>query len=1512
MQKYKNLKAGYICDTIAKTISEYKKELLESDENEQTKKSKLGQIDGLLDYVSCFDVYFPNVQKVNFERLNPVLAVLNNIITRGLPTKVPLLVEKIFVEIGLLKDNEKEYVFDYSTSINEIGYETVFDLLHIIEPNLAISKTEYGGKGSDFEWNFLNKTLSDYPFLKQIFQSQRDFSTINKEVNGGRSVDFSYSSPYHTFDAELGKNTNRTRGFIVEVDGSHHQNYDYKLYDTYRDAKAEDANFETFRITELQGEKTDLTLEAIFSRASYQIYQSNYQITISDFLEEYSLIFIPLAVARIQKTLIEYFLANSEQLNKKELNIAIIERDFPCGALAIESLKELILNINGLLEENEKQHFPKINLTTFQNEKYVLDKKLHLDATLQNEAHFQKNDFDIILDHSILRRSNVYKETTFQSNSKEIIKIRSAHFVDNSFGNARRTYCTELLNYKKLVEKQDDSSYKSIEESEKYINFFIQTIFRKKEFREGQLPIISRALQLKPVIGLLPTGGGKSLTFQLSAFLQPALCVVVDPIKSLMEDQVRVLKTNWIDCCDFINSNLSREERKEKEINFRFGETLFMFISPERFVIKEFREILMTIPATPFGLSFGYCVIDEVHCVSEWGHDFRTTYLMLGKNAQNYLPTKSKKPVCLIGLTATASFDVLADIERELDIRHDDVSNAIIMIENTIRPELFFRVIDATGKDRMQVLNNDFVNMKQNLLALNTKEVLEKSQFHHFDEFDKKDFAKDKESNELEFEPKYKYLLDSENPEVVNHNDLCSIIFCPVKANRDTSVEEVFGAIQSNSVGFFHGVDFEAKEIQKIVQKHFEDFTNDRLNHMVCTKAFGMGIDKLDIRSTYHILYSSSLESFVQEAGRAGRDKKIAQANVILSKNVTYTLSHLCLRQDSFEDETFKPIINTFHRKAIRKNIIGENFITEESLKETINDTIQTLKYTSDTLKKELIERLNKFITNHYSDRETHDYFYNNSFKGIDTEISQIYNLFKYKEFSEKKVSKVLEEEYNAIHQTSFTFNFWKRNGNYRLYIASEQGESLGYLNLVTVGGSIHYSQDDILLNDILNFIKSKNVEALPLFSFIDRKEQHHIEKQDPLIEEFNKAEDSTFKFFIGKEKKYSDVEIEICKLIEVNPEKEIKPPNFMMKYSEGVKKAMNNSADFEDFILLLREVGDDVRDTALQEKKRRLRFLYNRDRTELSNDTGRLIYRMYCAGFLSDYTIDYQKNSLSECTFNKYNSINNYIDKIEIYLKKYFSESEVSKQIKALNERCSKETIVENIMECLYFLSEFSYKEIASKKERAISEVESILNETITVEKYKLDWFEQNKHIKEQIYFYFNAKYARRDFKIEGKPFSLLYDYKNREKEQTLNEDEILTKYLDVLALQGTPQNNYKHLIGSCKKILRSLTQTDLEKEWVLRLLKAFSMYCVNNTSYISEANGDLEQGFRKFYKDENFHQNDFIKVEKIFNEYFNRLEENILLDNPSFKDIKLIRLNLLLELQSLEIEKMLSIDLS
>ena len=1435
-------KAGYIVDAIAKVITDFKVSL-----NKQTPADhkKLDQINGLLQYASSFDVEFPEGYNLDCTKLNSVLATLNNIITRGLPTRAPIILENIFSEIGLTERNTDEFELNFPIAKKSVSPENIFELLHIIEPNLRINRTNYGGDlGSEGEWKFLDKDLTEHPYAKQILQSQREFATINRNLNGGRSLDFSFEFPYlNTTNVGAKK-----KGVIFEYDGYHHKATSYKYYDNYRDDAADEEGFDTLR---QPSERLELEVAIVsqFKNEIFQIFKKNYERDTSKFLEEYSLIFIPIAVARIHKTLIEFLLSNPNELEKGFLEIAIIERDLPCGAIAVKSLQELFENINAILEDDDKLLLPKINLTIFENKDWVIDQALHLNASKENEEHFKLKNFDIIIDHSILRRSNIYNEVDFQND--KAIKIRSSHYFDNAVGKARRIYCADLLKYKPLVEKKDDGSYVPVAEYEANINYFIQTIFRKVSFRDGQLPIISRALQQKPVIGLLPTGGGKSLTFQLPTFLQPGLCLVVDPIKSLMEDQVRVLQLNWIDCCDYINSNLEKEEKQKKLIDFRLGETMFLFISPERFVMEDFRNIISKIDVSKFCLGFSYCVIDEVHCVSEWGHDFRSTYLMLGKNAQRFATTRSKKPVSLIGLTATASFDVLADIEREIQIKHDDVADAIIMIENTIRPELFFRIIDVTNKDRIDVLNNDFKRIGKNLAKMNNEKTLFISQKHHFAEFGKKDFAtqgtKDLlDEGKMEFEYNPRYLINSplENS---SQNDFYSIVFCPVKGEKidmngnfinPNGVRFVHEKLNSNSKGFFFASDND--EIGEDVHKHFIDFTSDNTKHIVCTKAFGMGIDKKDIRSTYHYVYSGSLESLVQEAGRSGRDKKVSEANILISTSKYIKFDIYKFFKENNEHQliqkklTRKALRQVFEQKWNDEKKVFEkiSFKKVEEVRRVVENTDFSLKKKDGTnynilsaehiqeLKELLLEtNINsdlKYIVEKYEDRDIHNFFHNMSFKGVDTEKSQLLNLFKIKEFQ------------------------------------------------VANGGLID------------------------------------IADQDTLINEFEKCTTDHFKFIITATKKYSEPSLKICELLKIVPTET--PQYGNGTFRERITKAYNYSNDFQDFLFLLDE--NDVKELELidQITKDRLLFVYSRDR-DTANDTGRLIYRMHSMGFLEDYIIDYNLNKLHACTFRKYQSIDRYVEIIEAYLKRYSSEQTVLEKIEELRNSFSNSTLIQNILECLNFLAEFSYNEIASKRTRATDEIETILNKSVTDEAYTKSWYEQNIYIKEQIYFYFNAKYARIGYKINGDPFSLLDDYEDKLQ----NNFSVLSKYLAVYKLEGTEQNNYKHMMGSCKKILRSLTESDLNKEWLLRLLKAFSMYSVNNASYISEANAELELGFINLYNDTNFHNNNYEIIEPIFESYFKRLEKNIDKGNASFKDIKLIRAKILIKMQTFALENLI-----
>lgn len=1568
-------KAGYIVDAIANKIDQHRSDL---NPNDADYMNHLGEINGLLRYNSCFDVEFNQYTEPDYERINPVLAVINNIICRGLPTKAPLLIEKTFVNLGLLIDNKKEHEFEFPGSTKELEYSTVFELLHVIEPKLTISQCEYGGSlGSNLEWEFLSK----YPFLVQILESQRDFSSINAKMGGGRSVDFCFVSPYQFWDNEI--EVYKQFGRIFEVDGVHHELPEYVYYDKYRDIMAHDSLFETIRFTEEAVKDSNIKLEALIGKNQYQHFKKNFERDKESLLEEYTLIFTPLAVARVQKTLIEYFIRNQNALNSSEISIAIVERDLPCGALAVQILTEMVSNLNSILEEQDQFKFPKIILTIFNNTEWVLKNELHLSYQVRDENYFNNTDFDLVLDHSILRRSNVYKENDFQHHKNKTLKVRSSHYYDSTYGSERRIYCANSLSYKGLVEKQDDGSYKSISKLEGNINYFIQNIFRKVGFRDGQLPIISRALQRKPVIGLLPTGGGKSLTYQLPVFLQPGLAIVVDPIKSLMEDQVRVLKDNWIDCCNFINSNLKREEKTKRLLALRYGETQFFFVSPERFVMDDFRQIVNNIDSSKYKLAFSYCVIDEVHCLSEWGHDFRSTYLMIGRNAQKFIKTKKDK-VPIIGLTATASFDVLADIEREMEIKHDDVANAIIMIENTIRPELFFRVVKVSNLNRVSDLNVDFEKISKNLSVYNNREVLERSQLHHFEEFEKKDFA----TLETKYLPDANKIVYAYNPKFLirdellqkSHNLLSSIVFCPTKGinvnklgqyTDKKGVPYVHRFLNSNSKGFFYSTD--SDDLNKDVQLHFKNFTSDKTNHMVCTKAFGMGIDKSDIRTTYHYYYSSSLESLVQEAGRAGRDKKIAESVILVSDEKIFQLSKDCLLYEK-ESENLKvnKIMDSFHRSQIRR-LAGQEFYSRDEIEAGINNCINRLTIwvnghqvpLDDALKAKYKNRLNDFVTERYGDRDIHNFFFDGAFKGPDVENSQFYSLFFDREFVVSDQLKVLNDIYNDEFQTDYIFRYWARGNTKRIYITNLEEEELGFINV-----SLPLQMPDREeFRSILTFLKEYNNQQDDVYNYISEVAITDL-NDGTFAEVFNQSGLGTFEFIITSEKIFPNNFKTIYQWISKIPTQNAllsgyltsienrfgqvqsfdqliinKNGNYIkllfnwLSYNENfdhkiieelkaayaannallfletiytsqIEKAIKDSRNnFQDFLLILEENLNGLKfDLETDENIiKKIRFLYNRNRKfKPTNDTGRLIYRLFCCGLLVDYKIDYNKNSLYECTFYKAENIDYYLEKIESYLRRYLSEQTAISEMFILREEVKKrETLLSKLLQCLYYLSSFSYKEIASKRRRATDEIESILNKSIQDEKYQ-DKFEQNKYIKEQIYFYFNAKYARSGYRIHEMDYSLLDDYKNKKLDRIF----ILQKYLigvdgreSALIMEGTEQNNYKHMIGSCKKILMSLAETELKNEWLLRIMKAYSMYAVNNLSYINEANDELEKGFLILYAQ---NISEFKKVKEIIAVFFESLFHSIKEDNENQikENIQLIHGKILFKIQSTNVD--------
>ena len=421
------------------------------------------------------------------------------------------------------------------------------------------------------------------------------------------------------------------------------------------------------------------------------------------------------------------------------------------------------------------------------------------------------------------------------------------------------------------------------QKQQKALKFLLNNLFRNSSFRPGQEAIINRALLGKDVIGLLPTGGGKSLTFQLCALLHPGVTIVVDPINSLMKDQYDKLLMNGISNATFINSFNDKEERAERMRLLAESKYLFLFVSPERLQMENFRQSLGSCGDTK--VFFSYAVIDEAHCVSEWGHDFRHVYLNLGKNLKNFCsPKEGNLPI--FGLTATASFDVLADVQRELDLPDEAIIS--LPAEAIDRKELNFNIFSVSA----EIEPHSEYYVRENKLGQSKYPVIKK-------------WLHDLPSKINSLEKNYGYFAPNTNfyGKTNSKYKNAGVIFCPTKStklpngvmhltygkevkqekreNGWVSIYDESGLDQLKFLDiktFFGGGDDNVvlhNQIEKTAGQSYSNqdaFIKDEANLMIATKAFGMGIDKPNIRYTIHYSFPNSVESFYQEAGRAGRD----------------------------------------------------------------------------------------------------------------------------------------------------------------------------------------------------------------------------------------------------------------------------------------------------------------------------------------------------------------------------------------------------------------------------------------------------------------------------------------------------------------------------------------------------------------------------------------------------------------------------------------------------------------
>jgi ATP-dependent DNA helicase RecQ len=327
----------------------------------------------------------------------------------------------------------------------------------------------------------------------------------------------------------------------------------------------------------------------------------------------------------------------------------------------------------------------------------------------------------------------------------------------------------------------------------------LKRYFGYDEFRDGQETLIDSIISGRDTVGVMPTGAGKSICYQVPALMLPGCTLVVSPLISLMKDQVAALKQAGVPAA-YLNSSLTARQMELALENALNGAYKIIYVAPERLETQRFQYIARQ-------LNISLIAVDEAHCISQWGQDFRPSYLAV-PDFIDILPERPR--VC--AFTATATRRVREDIVRIMRLKRE-----FMCVTGFDRPNLYYRVLQPQNKQAA-------------LMAM-----------------------------------------------IAEYGDKSGIVYCATRKDVDAIWGQL--ALAGAPAARYHAglSDMERRRSQ-------EDFTEDRARIMVATNAFGMGIDKSDVRFVIHYSMPGDLESYYQEAGRAGRDGESAECTLLYGR----------------------------------------------------------------------------------------------------------------------------------------------------------------------------------------------------------------------------------------------------------------------------------------------------------------------------------------------------------------------------------------------------------------------------------------------------------------------------------------------------------------------------------------------------------------------------------------------------------------------------------------------------
>ncbi len=807
------LRAGYVSQAVFDLVRTWSKE----------------HVDWMkvLEQISCFDAEgLPDSESPP----SSVIAVVSDIISRGAPTLCSLRVEQeLSQRLGLTTTPESDSgasglrtTFTKETSKEE--QLLLFRAMLPVSSDLTLDEIESalisGSNGKPFD-SEAEREFFRGPLLEllgenalQFVQAQRSVESIAEECLKqfvSQRVDFAFQ-----FVGDV-----KTAGIVFEVDGPHHLEDKIHKLDIDRDTMLmnQEPKWCSCRRSLVKKVATDSILladgvaKALKESSVYQLIRSFTQLDSSDpKLVWRELIHLPLAVARVQRTILEAIRTGLLDQNCNVWRIGIVDRDDIGNvlSLAVDDMADLITAISDI--HGVEYCLPKIETS------------IVAAGSVGQVDRRAETEYDLVIDISI-----ALKKGQRSSSARNVLRHEKVVVIRTLWGEqAAEQYKSLSANILQPIIEPEQ-----FERRLRGYQYILQNVFRKSSFREKQVEVIDRIIQGESVIALLPTGAGKSLTYQLPALVLCGAVIVVDPIRSLMKDQVDSLLWIGINCTGWMNSWLTTAERRKTANRLLTGGVKILFISPERMQINEFRTDL-AIFATENDKRFAFAVIDEAHCVSEWGHDFRTAYLRVGDNLRRFMKGY-KDNIPLAALTGTASFEVLDDVKIELGLAgRRDVD---IRPESMQRTNLRYRVIASDVKEKDMVPKLNTIVTEQSIVA----------------------FLEKRSGSGLVFVPHIKGKLGTGTAHTVIRKE----------------VPEMLWKVTDQ----FHGGENDGGMMDVM-----DRFKNGEVRLLCCTKAFGMGIDKPDIRFTLHLNEPPSLEAFYQEAGRAGRDGEASNCWMLWSK----------------------------------------------------------------------------------------------------------------------------------------------------------------------------------------------------------------------------------------------------------------------------------------------------------------------------------------------------------------------------------------------------------------------------------------------------------------------------------------------------------------------------------------------------------------------------------------------------------------------------------------------------